>query len=288
MYLCGFCKIDRWDRLQIRHKVTQIQTCEKRGERTGMIHPTKRQSEILKSVRLYGTCTVGKLAEELDVSDETIRRDVRSLVDEGLVLKVHGAIVAPDHLREDPFQLRLQENRDEKLRIAACAAELVGHGESLMLDTGSTTTYVAHSLMSHRNLFAITNSVEVARSLAGQNGNRVYMAGGELRADDGAAFGETATDFVSQFQVNKAFLSIGAISADNGFMDNELWEAEYSRTVIQQADQVIMVADHSKFDRRALVKVCSFDAVDTLITTESPPAAIRESLDAAGVDLIIA
>lgn len=252
-----------------------------------MIHPTKRQSEILKSVRLYGTCTVGKLAEDLNVSDETIRRDVRSLVEEGLVLKVHGAIVAPDHLREDPFQLRLQENRDEKLRIASRAAEMVSQGESLMLDTGSTTTYVAHSLMSHRNLFAITNSVEVARSLAAQNGNRVYMAGGELRADDGAAFGETATDFVSQFQVSKAFLSIAAISAENGFMDNELWEAEYSRTVIQQANQVIMVADHTKFDRRALVQVCGFKDVDTLITTRTPPPAVAENLEAAGVELIV-
>ena len=194
-----------------------------------MIHPTKRQSEIIKSVRLLGTCTVGKLAEDLGVSDETIRRDVRSLVADGLVLKVHGAIVAPDHLRENPFQLRLQENRDEKLRIAAHAATLVDHGDSLMLDTGSTTTYVAHSLVSHRNLLAITNSVEVARSLAGQNGNRVYMAGGELRADDGAAFGETTTNFAAQFRVDKAFLSIAGISSDNGFMDNELWEADFSR-----------------------------------------------------------
>ncbi len=252
-----------------------------------MIHPTKRQSEILKSVRLFGTCTVGKLADDLSVSDETIRRDVRSLVEEGLVLKVHGAIVAPDHLREDPFQLRLQVNRDEKLRIAARAAEMVNHGDSLMLDTGSTTTYVAHSLVSHRNLFAITNSIEVARSLATQNGNRVYMAGGELRADDGAAFGETATDFTAQFQVDKAFLSISAISVDNGFMDNELWEADYSRTVIRQAGQVIVVADHSKFERRALVKVCSFDTVDILITTRTPPPPIAEKLDAANVDVII-
>ncbi len=253
-----------------------------------MIHPTKRQSEIIKSVRLLGTCTVGKLADDLNVSDETIRRDVRSLVDDGLVLKIHGAIVAPDHTRENPFQLRLQENRDEKLRIAARAAEMVNNGDSLMLDTGSTTTYVAYSLMSHRNLLAITNSVEVARSLAGQNGNRVYMAGGELRADDGAAFGETATNFAAQFRVDKAFLSIAGITPDNGFMDNELWEADFSRTIIRQASQVIMVADHSKFERRALVKVCDFDTVDTLITTQMPPPSIAEKLELANVEVIVA
>lgn len=252
-----------------------------------MLHPTKRQTEILKAVRLFGTCTVGKLAKDLGVSDETIRRDVRGLVNEGLVLKVHGAIVAPDHLREDPFTLRLQENRDEKLRIAARAAELIEQGDTLMLDTGSTTTYVAHALSSHRNLFVVTNSIEVARSLAGKNDNRVFIAGGELRADDGAAFGETATSFVEQFQVDKAFLSISAISAENGLMDSELWEANYSRTVMKQAKQVIIVADHSKFARRALINVCNFDSVDTLITTQEPPDSITEQLTAAKVDLII-
>lgn len=252
-----------------------------------MIHPTKRQSEILKSVRLHGTCMIGDLAGDLGVSDETIRRDVRSLVNEGLVLKVHGAIVAPDHMREDPFMLRLQENQEEKLRIAERAAGMVNHGDALMFDTGSTTTYVAHSLVSQRNLFAITNSVEVARSLAGRNNNRVYMAGGELRADDGAAFGETATDFVAQFQVDKAFLSIAAISPESGFMDNELWEAEFSRMVIRQAKNVITVADHSKFERRALVKVCDFDTVDTLITTRTPPPPIAAKLKAADVDVIV-
>ncbi len=252
-----------------------------------MLHPTKRQTDILKAVRLFGTCSVGKLAEDLGVSDETIRRDVRGLVNEGLVMKVHGAIVVPDYLREDPFTLRMQENRDEKLRIAAQASEMVENGNSLMLDTGSTTVYVAHALSSHRNLFVVTNSVEVARSLAGKNDNRVYMAGGELRADDGAAFGETATNFVEQFQVDIAFLSIAAISAENGLMDSELWEADYSRTVMQQAKRVIIVADHSKFERRALVKVCNFDRVDTLVTTKEPPRAIAEQLAAANVDVVI-
>lgn len=253
-----------------------------------MLHPTKRQSGILRAVRLHGTCPIGELANELNVSDETIRRDVRRLVQEGLVLKVHGAIVAPDHLREDPFQLRLQENRQEKLRIAAKAAGLVEHGESIMLDTGSTTAYVAQSLGEHRNLLAVTNSIEVARALANQNGNRVYMAGGEIRADDGAAFGETANQFAARFRVDKAFLSIAAITAKVGFMDSELWEADYSRVVINQAAKVIVVADHSKFERRALVKVCDFDRIGMLITSAPPPAPLQAELEAAGVAVVIA
>ncbi len=253
-----------------------------------MLHPTRRQSDILRMVKLHGTCQIIELARDLGVSDETIRRDVRLLADEGMVVKVHGAIVAPARLREDPFQLRMQENRDEKIRIAARAASLIEHGESIMLDTGSTTAYVAQTFAEHRNLLAVTNSVEVARSFASQNGNRVYMAGGEIRADDGAVFGETANEFASRFLVDKGFLSISAITEENGLMDSELWEADFSRVIIRQAKQVIVVADHTKFNRRSLVKVCDFDDIDILITSAQPPPAIQDKLDAAGVNVIVA
>lgn len=252
-----------------------------------MLHPTKRQSEILRYVGLHGSYPIGDLASELGVSDETIRRDVRSLADEGLVMKVHGAIVAPDHLREGPFQHRLLENREEKLRIAAYAAGLVGHGESIMLDTGSTTAYVAQNLTTHRNLLAVTNSLEAARSLASKNGNRVYMAGGEIRADDGATFGAAANSFASRFQVDTAFLSITAINERDALMVAELWEAEFSRVVIGQAARVIVVADHSKFGRRALIKVCDFAAIHMLITSAPPPPAVADSLRAAGTEVVV-
>ena len=253
-----------------------------------MRHATKRHTDILRAVRTHGTYPIADLARALNVSDETIRRDVRRLVDEGMVIKVHGAIVAPEHLREDPFQLRLQENRTEKSRIAAAAAGMIRHGASVMMDTGSTTAYLAQHLTDHRNLFTVTNSLEVARTLANQNGNRVYMAGGEVRADDGAVFGETATEFAARFQVELGILSIAAISEKDGFLDNELWEADYSRMVIRQAERVIVVADHSKFGRRALVKVCDFAQVDTLVTSARPSPSLKACLEEAGVDVVIA
>lgn len=253
-----------------------------------MLHPTKRQSNILRMVKLHGTCPIVELANDLGVSDETIRRDVRLLSDEGMVVKVHGAIIAPDHLREGPFQIRLKENREEKIRIAERAAALVGHGESIMLDTGTTTAYLAQALAGHRNLLAVANSFEVARMLPNREGNRVYMAGGEIRADDGAAFGDSANEFASRFQVDRGFLSIGAISETNGLMDNELWEADYSRVIIRQATEVVVVADHSKFGKRSLVRVCDFDDIDILVTSAQPPPAVTARLEAAGVDVVIA
>jgi len=247
------------------------------------MHPTRRQSEVLKAVMLRGSCGIRELAVEFAVSDETIRRDVKSLVAEGLVVKVHGAVLVPERLREPPFQRRMHAMREEKQRIALAAARTIRDGQSLMVDTGSTTCYVAQALREHSNLTLVTNSAEIARTLATRNGNRVYMAGGELRGDDGAALGSSAVAFVRQFQVQTAILSIGGIDHREGLMDAHLEEAEFSRTVIAQAERTLVVADHTKFGRKGFVKVCEWEAIDELVTDRVVPAPFANQLARAGV-----
>lgn len=249
---------------------------------------SRRQTEILDAVRLHGSCSIGELAARLAVSDETIRRNVRPLVSRGLVIKVHGGIMLPEGLREPPFQRRMLEQREAKQRIAALAAGRIRDGDSLIMDTGSTTAYVALALSNHANLIVVTNSVEIARTLATRNGNRVHMAGGELRSDDAAAFGPAARDFVRQFQVQHAVLSIGAINAASGFMDFHLCEGEFSRAVMEQAERTMVVADRSKFGRRGVVKVCDAEEVDVLVTDARPPASYARRLRAAGVEVLVA
>lgn len=213
----------------------------------------------------------------LSVSDETVRRHVQPLVNKGLVLRVHGGIVLPDALHEAPYLRRMDENKKSKQRIAKKTASLIQNGEPLFLDSGSTTAYVALALVHHRNLSVITNSVEIARTLASRNGNRVYMAGGELRGDDAAAFGKQVIDFIGQFHFKYAILSIGGINAQGEVFDFHLEEMEVSQAAIAQAEQLIVVADHTKFTRQALVKVCDFDAVDMLICDEIPPDYVVEA-----------
>ncbi len=249
---------------------------------------SKRQMEILEAVRLRGACTIGELAARFDVSDETIRRNVKPLVSRGLVLKVHGGIVSADGVQEPPYQRRMLENREAKQRIAACVAEQIRDGDSLMLDTGSTTAYVALALVHHSNLVVVTNSVEIARTLATRNGNRVYMAGGELRADDAAAFGPSAQNFVRQFRVEHAVLSIGAIREDGAFMNFHLCEGEFSRAVIAQAEHTTVAADQSKFGRKGVVRVCDAAQVGTLVTDAEPPEPLSAHLAEAGVRVVVA
>lgn len=247
-----------------------------------------RQSAILQAVRLRGSASVLELARELGVSDETIRRDLTQMTADGLIRKVHGGAMLPDPLVEPGFHQRLAENAAAKMAIAELAAAQVRNGDTLMLDTGSTTAFVARALRDRRDLLVVTNSVDIARTLATRNGNRVYMAGGELRADDGAALGPSATAFVGQFRARLAFLSIGAIDLEDGLMDYDLDEAEFSRVVMRRSERTIVVADHSKFGRRGLVTVCPLSAVDMLVTDTAPPPAFVERLRKADATLLIA
>lgn len=248
---------------------------------------TNRSAEILRLVRLHGSCRITDLATELGVSDETIRRNIRPLVGRGMVLKVHGGIMLPDRAGELPFHNRMQENRAAKQRIAAATAEQINSGDSLILDGGATTTYVALALTGHRDLQVVTNSTDIARTLAPHGQNRVHLAGGELRADDDATYGEPARDFVRQFHARHAILSIAAINAW-GFMNRHPCEAEFAQSVMRQAERVVVVADHSKFGRDGFVKVADHQKVDVLITDTEPPASLAKRLAEADVEVQVA
>jgi len=252
------------------------------------VHQSARQAAILRNLDLHGSCTVAGLAAQFEVAGETIRRDIKVMANKGLVERVHGGAVLPDLFREPDFQKRLNRNAEAKKAIARAAAAQVRDGDSLMLDTGSTTAYVARALTQRRDLMVVTNCAEIARTLATNGRNKVYLAGGEFRADDTASFGPAAIRFVERFRVRHAVLSIGAIAAEDGFMDFHLREAEFSRAVIARASRVMVVADRSKFTAQAPVKVGDFAEVDTLITDQPPPPPIAKRLSEAGVKVTIA
>lgn len=240
---------------------------------------TKRQSEILDTARTEGTIRIGQLADDMHVSLETIRRDIRPLVDEGKLVKLHGAVSLAPSAVEAPFERRLRELATEKRLIARHLAAKINDGDSVMMDTGTTTSILARELLAKSSLTIVTNSSDVARTLATVNGNRVYMAGGELHGDNGAAFGPSAIAFISNFTVRFAIISIAAISAEHGMMDYQLAEAEFARMVLSRGQQSIVISDHTKFSRTALVKVCDFGEFDTLITDKRPPEAVAAVLE---------
>lgn len=250
------------------------------------MHRTTRQATIMRALGAEGAASVADLAQRLSVSGETIRRDVKSLALRGLVERVHGGVVLPQSHREPTFQKRMERHAEAKRRIARCAAGQIQNGQSLMLDTGSTTAYVARALADHEDLLIVTNCTEIAGLLVDRN--RVYLVGGELRADDRAVFGDTAIRFVEQFRADFAVLSIGAMHPEDGLMDFHLVEAEFSRAVMRRSAATIVVADHSKFGIQAPVRVSGYEAIDILVTDRPPPESIEERVSEAGARIFVA
>jgi DeoR family glycerol-3-phosphate regulon repressor len=250
---------------------------------------TQRENEILRELRRSGgSSRIQQLATRLDVSEETIRRNLKSLASDGLVRRVHGGAHLPDVRSEASFQQRVDENPAAKRRIAEKVAEIIEDGDSLFLDIGSTTSYIAQALQRRRELFVVTNSVSVAHTLAARNGNRVFMAGGELRDHDGGAFGVEAIEFVRRFQVDYAVLSAAALNAASGFMLFDLQEAEFSREIMARARTSIVAADSSKFDHRAPISVGKPALVDILVTDSEPPEELGAALKEWSVEVVIA
>ena len=249
---------------------------------------SKRHSDILRLLQQEGTVLISDLARKLDVSLETVRRDIKPLTAAGAVVKIHGAVALPSDIGEAPFEKRMRENSEAKKAIAVAVAATIRDGDSVMLDTGTTTSYLARELLGHRRLTVVTNSSDIARTLSTVNGNRVYMAGGELRSDNGAAFGVSAIEFISHFSVGHAVITTGAVDAGVGIMDYDLEEAEFARAVVARGKRAIVVTDHSKFGRQGLVRVCAFDALTDLFTDTAPPRDISAALKKASVAVTLA
>ena len=249
---------------------------------------TRREREIMDLVRDERLTRVMDLAERLGVSDETVRRNLKPLVAEGLLARMHGGVRLLGDATDAPFLQRMKVNADAKRRLAKAAAERVRDGQTLMIDTGSTTAFVAQALGRARDLTVVTNSLEIARHLVGRNGNRIFMAGGELRADLAAAIGAEAEGFIRRFRADLAILSIASIDPRGGFADFDLEEARIARAMIDCADTIMVVADGSKFASRAPVAACEPQDVDALFSDAPPPGETASWLEEAGVEVVTA
>ncbi|MFK8035438.1 MAG: DeoR/GlpR family DNA-binding transcription regulator [Hyphomicrobiales bacterium] len=251
-------------------------------------HTNHREREILEVLRLSGgSCRIHVLAERLQVSEETIRRNVKTLAGSGAVRKVHGGVHLADGHIEQPFNTRLSENAIEKRAIAARVATIIHSGDTLFLDIGSTTAHIATALQNHRDLFIVSNSMAVAQSLATRNDNRVFLAGGELRAHDGGAFGKEALEYVRQFNVQYAVLSVAAINASAGFMLHDIEEAEFSREISSRAKIRVVAADSAKFNNSAPIILSHPSEFDMLVTDRQPPENICKMLEDNEVELVL-
>lgn len=248
-----------------------------------------REHRLLEVLRDEGgSCRTSTLAKLLDVSEETIRRNVKRLVIEGIVVKVHGGVLLANLNVEPAFLHRLEENRMAKQQMARQVLAMIEDGTSLFLDNGSTTTFVAEALRERKNLFVVTNSIKVAERLSAHNQNRVHFAGGALRESDGGAYDAAAVDFIRGFNPDFAVLASSAINHTHGFMLTDLGEAEVARAYIENARVSIIVADQSKIGRKAPIVICGPSKITTLIVETPLPENVAKAAVEWGVHVVIA
>lgn len=234
------------------------------------MNQTQRLSEIIEILGAQKTCQISDLAQKFDVSEETIRRDIRVLEGKNLVYKVHGGVKLPENVFESPYIIRLNENSEAKRKVADHAAKLVKDGMSVLIDSGTTSFWLARALSHVKNMTIITNALEVARELKWRNNNRIFFAGGEINSDYCSSFGMETIDFMRKFTPEIAFLSIGAIDLKNGLMDYYLPEADLKRAIVPLARQTVILADQTKFKRPGLIHVLAFDQINRIVTDKWP------------------
>jgi DeoR family transcriptional regulator, glycerol-3-phosphate regulon repressor len=249
--------------------------------------PTPRQIELIDEVRRLGSVSVEALAERFGVALQTVRRDVRLLAEAGLLARFHGGVRVPGSTTENiAYRQRQQLNADGKRAIARRVARAVPDGSSLILNIGTTTEAIARELLGHRGLRVITNNLNVAQILAANADCEVLLVGGVVRARDGGIVGEAAVDFIQQFKVDIGVIGISGIEADGTLRDFDVREVGVARAIVAHSRQTWLAADHSKFNRPAMVEVARFDRIDTLFTDQMPPPPFPGLLAEAGVALV--
>ena len=248
--------------------------------------PNPRQAGLLEEVRARGTVSVEALAEKFGVTLQTVRRDVKLLAEAGLVARFHGGVGVPRSTTENiAYRQRQALQAEAKQRIARAVARAVPAGSSLLLNIGTTTEAVARELLQHKGLRVITNNLNVAAILSDNPGCEVIVAGGLVRAFDRGVFGEATVEFIRQFRVDIGLIGISGIEDDGTLRDFDFREVKAARTIIEQSRQTWLVADHTKFNRPAMVELGRVDQLDMLFTDTMPPDPFPELLAEAGVQL---
>jgi DeoR family transcriptional regulator, glycerol-3-phosphate regulon repressor len=244
--------------------------------------------EILEIARQRGRVDVDGLSSYFDVTPQTIRKDLNDLCDRSLLQRIHGGAVYPSGVTNFAYDARRTVAAEAKQRIGVTAAQLIPDNSSIILNIGTTTEQVALALRRHQGIMAITNNINVANILRDAPSAEVVIAGGVVRHSDGGIMGEATIDFVKQFKVDFAIIGASAIDHDGVILDYDFREVKVSQAIISHARQTILVADNTKFERTAPVRIAELSMVNVFVTDAPPPDSIAKLCEAHGVKLIIA
>lgn len=241
------------------------------------ISSEERKRVIIEQLKLEGQVKVPELSLRLTVSEETVRRDLLLLERDGLVKRVYGgAVLTKPSNYEPPYLQRQKVKIGEKERIGRAAANLIKSGDTIAIDVGTTTLELAKAIAGRERLTILTNSLAVAYHLmeslnSGRFTGKIIVIGGELNSQQQSMSGTLGESVMSQFRVDKAFISAGGISLKRGISDYDLGETGMSRRMVEAASQTIVLADDSKLDKEAFVEIIPLRRVHAVVSNVAPP-----------------
>lgn len=248
---------------------------------------TDRHNVILDILAKEGSVRNSELVKILQVSLETIRRDLEYLSKEGLVQKVHGGAIKVDDTPNNSYFSRMTTNVSEKVELASIAINYIQNGDTIALNS-STTNLELVKLIKARNLKVtlITNSILIAEEVQTDKNIHLILAGGVFKREELAFIGPITAEFLSQFSVNKCFLSVGGISLKKGITDFYVDEVVVEKQLWNISKEVFVVADSSKFEHDSLFSICELDKIDFIITDSKLDSDIKTQYSKENIQII--
>mgnify|MGYP001145735040 CR=1 FL=1 len=249
----------------------------------------ERHQMILESLQDNRTVTVAELSDRFDVSEVTIRRDLRELAEQGMLRRAHGgAVAATPAPPEPPVVQRMVQAESCKECIGRAAATLVSDGESIFVGSGSTTAHVARQLVDHEDLTVVTNALNIATELAAAAGVTVVVTGGMMRDSELSLVGHITEQSLREVRVDKVIMGMQAISLEAGMTNDYLPEVMTDRTIIEMAPELIVVADHTKFGTVASAYIAPVERMTTLVTDAGIDPDTAARCQEMGIHVIVA
>jgi len=249
----------------------------------------ERRRAIAESIRSRGIVSVAEMAQALGTTEITLRRDLRSMAREGLLVRTHGGAVLPAVLgHEPPYSEKAHQAADEKAAIAREAVKLVRPGDSILLGPGTTTLALARLLTASPELTVVTNSLLVAQALMEAPHVEVILTGGTLRRSIHALVGPATEESVRSLRASQAFISGNGFSAERGLSTPSPLVAATDRALAGAAQQVVVLADHTKIGQETMCQTVPAARVDMLITDSRARGRELDAISAAGVEVRVA
>ena len=245
-----------------------------------------RQTEILDIAKSEGRVLVEDLAARFSVTPQTIRKDLNDLCDSRVLTRIHGGAIFPGGTENVKYEARRSIAANEKTAIGRASAALIPNNASLFINIGTTTEAVGEALIEHHELMVITNNINVASRLRLFPSIEVVIAGGVVRHSDGGIVGEAAVDFIRQFKVDYAVIGASAIDPDGALLDFDYREVKVAQAIMANARHVVLVADSTKFERTAPVRIGHLSQVHTFVTDRLDSDPLREVCAAHGVQIV--